>query len=171
MHHSFFIHSSVNEHQGCFHILATLNSTAMNFGIHVSFSILISSWYMPSSGIAGSYGPLIPSFFKGISVLYSIVAVSIYIPTNSARGFVCFFSTPFFPHPLQHLFFVDFLMMAILTVVRWYLIVLICISLIMTNVEHLFMCLLAMHMPSLENCQFMFFAHFLIVVVVVVFLF
>ena len=64
MHHSFFIHSSVNRHLGCFHILAIVNSAAMNIGVHVSFSILVSSGYMPSGGIAGSYGGFIPNFLK-----------------------------------------------------------------------------------------------------------
>ena len=63
MYHYFFIHSSVDGHQGCFHVLATVNSAAMNNGIHVSFSILVLSGYMPRSRIAGSDSGFIPSFF------------------------------------------------------------------------------------------------------------
>ena len=62
MYHNFFIHSSVDGHLGCFHVVAIVNSAAMNSGIHVSFSILVSSGYMHRSGIAGSYGGFIPSF-------------------------------------------------------------------------------------------------------------
>ena len=62
MYYNFFIHSSVDGHLRCFHVLAIVNSGAMNNGIHVSFSILVSSGYMPRSGISGSYGGFIPSF-------------------------------------------------------------------------------------------------------------
>jgi len=62
MYHNFFIHSSVDGHLGCFHVLAIVNSAAVNNGIHVSFSILVFPGYMPRNGIAGSYGGFIPSF-------------------------------------------------------------------------------------------------------------
>ena len=53
MYYKFFIHSSVDGHLGCFHVLAIVNSAALNIGVHVSFSILVSSGYMPRTGIAG----------------------------------------------------------------------------------------------------------------------
>ena len=62
MYHNLFIYSSADGHLGCFHVPAIVNSAAMNNGILVYFSILVSSWYMPRSGISGSYGSFIPSF-------------------------------------------------------------------------------------------------------------
>ena len=60
--HNFFILSSVDGHLGCFHVLAIVNSAAMKNVVHVSFSVLVSSGFMPRSGIAGSYGGFIPNF-------------------------------------------------------------------------------------------------------------
>ena len=66
MYHSIFSHSSVDGHLGHFHVLTTVNRAAMNIRVHVSFSVMVFSGYMPSSGIAGSYGGFIPSFLRNL---------------------------------------------------------------------------------------------------------
>ena len=62
MYQNFLIHSSVDGHLGCFHVLGNVNNAAVNIGVHVSFSVIISSGYVLSSGIAGLYLRFIPSF-------------------------------------------------------------------------------------------------------------
>ena len=101
MYHNFFIHSSADGHLGCFHVLAIVNSAAMDNGIHVSFSILVS-YYMPRIGTAVSYGGFISSFLRNLHTVFHSDCVNLHSHQQCN-------SLPISPQPFQHLLLVDFL--------------------------------------------------------------
>ena len=152
MYHSFFIHSSVDGHLGCFHVLAVVNSVAMNNGIHVSFSSLVSLGYMSRSRIAESYGVFFPSFSRNLHTIFHSGCISLHYQQQCKR-------VPFSPYSLQHLF-VDFLRMDILNrceVISYFDFH---VSNNKPDIEHLFTCLLTNCMSSLEKCLFRSFSQF-----------
>ena len=119
---------------GCFHALAIVNSAAVNIRMHMLFWIMVLSGYMPRSGTAGSHGRFTPSFLLNLHTVLHNGCINLHPYQYCKRS-------PFSPHPLQHVLFVYFSMVAILTGMRWPLIgVLICISLIWAVIASFHVC-------------------------------
>jgi hypothetical protein len=135
MYHIFYIHSSVKGHLSSFQLLTIINKAAMNIVEHVPFLLVgTSSGYMPRRGIAGSSGSTMSNFLRNHETDFQSGCTSL-------QSHQQWRSVPLSPHPRQHLMSPEFLILAILTSVRWNLrVALICISLMIKDAEHFFRC-------------------------------
>jgi len=153
LHHIVFIHSWDEVHLVCFRVLAIVNSAAVNIEVRVSFWIRV--FVFSGSGIARSYGNSIFSCLGSLHTVLHIGCTSLHSHQQCRR-------VPFSLHLFQHLLFVNFWWWPFWPV--WggqIIVVLIGIYLIISDVEHLFTCLLTIRM-SLEKCLSRSSVHFLI---------
>ena len=154
MYHIFCIHSSVEGHLGSFQLLAIINKAAMNIVEHVSLPVGASSGYMPRRGIAGSYGSTMSDFLRNRQTDFQSGCTSL-------QSHQQWRSVPLSPHPHQHLLSPEFLILAILTRVKWNLsVVLICVSLMIKDAEHFIRCFSVIRYSSGENSLFTSEPHF-----------
>ena len=150
IHIHLFIRSSFDGHLGCFHTLAIVNNAAVSIEVNLSFqiSVFVFLWKIPRNGTAGLYGTSLYNFFRNIHTVFHSGCTNLHSYQQCTQ-------VPLSPPPRQHLLFIVFLITTILIGVRSYLTaVLICITLMISDVEHLFTCLLASCMSSLEKCLF-----------------
>jgi hypothetical protein len=135
MYHIFCIYSSVEGHLGSLQLLVIINYAAMNIVEHVSLlQVETSSGYMPRRGIAGSSGSTMSYFLRSHQTDFQSGCTSL-------QSHQQWRNVPLSPHPRQHLLLPEFLILAILTGMRWNVwVVLICSSLMIKDVEHFFRC-------------------------------
>jgi hypothetical protein len=138
MYHIFSIHSSVEGYLGYFQLLAIINKAAMNIVEHVFLlPVGTSSGYMPRRGIVGSSGSTMSNFLRNHQNDFQSGCTSL-------QSHQQWRSVPLSPHPRQHLLSPEYLILAILTSMRWNLrVILICVSLMIKDVEHFFQVLLS----------------------------
>ena len=122
-------------YSGCFHVLAIVNSATVSTGMHVSFRIKFCPDICPRMKLLDHMVILFLVVLRNLPTVLHSGCTKLHFQPQYRK-------VPFSPHPLHHLLFVEYLMLTILTNVRWYLtVILICISLVMSSFEDLFMCL------------------------------
>jgi hypothetical protein len=156
MYHVFCIHFSLQGHLGSFQLLGIINKAAMNIVDHVFFlPVGTSSGCMPRRVIVESSGITMSNYPRKHQTDFQSGCRSLQFH-QQCRSF------PLSPHPCQHLVPPEFLILAILTGLRWNLrIVWICISLMIKNAEHFFRCFSAIQYSLGENSLFSSEPHFL----------